>query len=373
MTLSSGARIGTLPGMQPSETYLLPPRVMGPPEPSHACATRRFQGIPTIERTSHGRLWAAWYGGGVTEDRFNHVLLATSSDGGEGWTPPILVIDPDGEGPVRAFDPCLWHDPSGKLWLFWAQGFAGHKESPRSGVWAVTTTQSDQADPVWSAPVRLCDGIMMNKPTVLSTGEWLLPVAHWHREGSAGVVASADKGRTWTWRGWATVPKPADRNCDEHMFVERRNGTLWMLVRTKYGIGECVSTDGGRTWPDVVPSELAHTASRFYVRRQRSGRLLLVKHGKPGEATGRSHLMAFLSEDDGRTWVGGLLLDARSGVSYPDGVEDDRGMQWVIYDYDRRGAKEIRLARFSEDDVLRGGEARTVLVNKASGEPVTGK
>jgi hypothetical protein len=27
------------------------------------------------------------------------------------------VIDPS--GPVRAYDPCLWHDPRGRLCLFW--------------------------------------------------------------------------------------------------------------------------------------------------------------------------------------------------------------------------------------------------------------
>lgn len=331
---------------------------------------RRFQGIPGVERAPNGRLWAAWYGGGITEDHGNYVLLATAPDH-RSWAPPQLVIDPDGDGPVRAFDPCLWHDPAGRLWLFWSHGYTGHKTSPRSGVWAMTTTESGSATAVWTPPVRLCDGIMMNKPTVLSSGEWLLCVAHWHREGSAGVVASEDGGRTWAWRGLATVPKAEDRNCDEHMIVERRNGTLWMLVRTKYGIGESVSADRGRTWSPVTPGALAHTASRFFIRRLRSGRLLLVKHGGLTEQTGRSHLTAYLSEDDGRSWFGGLLLDARLGVSYPDGVEDDSGTQWVIYDYDRRGAKEIRLAVFREGEVARGGQAETFLVNKASGAPVT--
>lgn len=362
--------VGILPRMKPDEAYLCLPILVGPPTAGHVCATRRFQGIPGIERAANGRLWAAWYGGGVTEDRYNYILLSTAECDAGDWTPPVMVIDPDGDGPVRAFDPCLWHEPSGRLWLFWSQGFAGHKDSPRSGVWAMTTHDSGLPNPSWSAPVRLCDGIMMNKPTVLSTGEWLLPVAHWHREGSAGVVSSEDGGKTWSWRGLATVPRPEDRNCDEHMIVERRDGSLWMLVRTKYGIGESISTDRGRTWSDVMPSALAHTASRFFIRRLHTGRLLLVKHGKPQERTGRSHLMAFLSEDDGVTWGGGLMLDERLGVSYPDGVEDETGTQWVVYDFDRKGAKEIRLATFTETDVLRGGAARTMLVNKALGAPV---
>jgi hypothetical protein len=352
------------------DEYLQPPRFIGPPESRHACAARRFQGIPGVERAPNGRLWAAWYGGGVTEDHLNYVLLATSPDAGKPWTPPVLVIDPDGDGPVRAFDPCLWHDPAGRLWLFWAHGDAGHRTSPRSGVWAMTTEQSGAEKPAWSAPFRICDGILMNKPTVLANGDWLLPVAHWHVEGSAGIVASRDRGLSWEWRGRATVPDPADRNCDEHMVVERRDGSLWMWVRTRYGIGESVSTDGGWTWPPVAPMPIAHTASRFFIRRLKSGRLLLVKHGNIAENPGRSLLKAFLSEDDGKTWSAGLLLDGRLGVSYPDGAEAEDGTQVVIYDYDRAGAKEINLAVFGEQEVLQRKAPAVYRVNQAFGEPV---
>lgn len=353
------------------EAYLRPPAVLADPGPGYADASRRFQGIPTIERSAAGGFWAAWYGGGVTEDRHNHVLVATAAGPGEAWSHPCLVIDPDGEGPVRAFDPCLWHDPTGRLWLFWAQGYERHTDE-RSGVWAVTTTQSDSEAPSWSDPVRLCDGIMMNKPIVLSSGEWLLPVARWKQEGSAQVVRSTDRGATWTRLGCANVPAEADRNCDEHMLLERRDGSLWMLVRTGYGIGQSCSRDRGATWSPVAPAPIPHPASRFFIRRIQSDRILLVKHGPMDRRTGRSHLTAFLSEDEGRTWSHGLLLDAREGVSYPDGVEAPDGTIHVIYDRDRRGDKEILVTRFTEDDILQAGPGsadrppRTV-VNKATG------
>jgi hypothetical protein len=283
-----------------------------------------------------------------------------------------MVIDPDGPGPVRAFDPCLWHDPDGRLWLFWAQGYAGHTDEG-SGVWAITTRESHQAEPRWSAPVRLCDGIMMNKPTVLSSGEWLLPVASWGTEGSAGVYSSADRGRSWSFLGQANIPREEDRNCDEHMIVERQGGELWMWVRTGYGIGHSVSEDRGQTWTPVEPSEIPHPASRFFVRRLSSGRLLLVKHGPMDRRTGRSHLTAFLSDDDGRSWSDGLLLDDREGVSYTDGVEGVDGTIHVVYDYERRGAKEILIASFTEDEAIGSagralGEERRELINKATGE-----
>jgi len=209
-----------------------PPPVNQSPGSEYADSVRMFQGIPGIERAANGRLWATWYGGGQGEDRHNYILLATSQDDGRTWSPPKLVLDPDGDGPVRAFDPCLWHDPQGRLWLSWAQRGGSTPE-----LFAMHTEQSGEENPQWSRPQWICDGIMMNKPTVSADGRWLLPVAMWKTDGSARVVASTDRGDTWSLIGAANVPRPQDRNCDEPMIVERRDGSLWMLIRTGYGSG----------------------------------------------------------------------------------------------------------------------------------------
>ena len=100
----------------------------------------------------------------------------------------------------------------------------------------------------------------------------------------------------------------------------------------------------------------------------------MVKHGTAiSEAPGkRSHLTAFLSDDDGRTWSSGLLLDGRDAVTYPDGFEDTDKTIVITYDRNRSGEREILMARFTEEDVLRGTvtSPRGVLahlVNKARG------
>lgn len=352
-----------------SEPFLQSPRIIMAPGSAYADAERKFQGIPGIARTGSGGLWACWYGGcGASEDRFNCVFLARSSGDGSAWSSICLVIDPDGEGPTRAFDPCLWSDPTGRLWLFWAQGYERQADG-RSGVWAMSTADPDSEHPTWTDPIRICDGIMMNKPIVLRTGEWLLPVASWFAEGSAGVVASADQGTSWSLIGRANVPVVDDRSCDEHQMVELKDGTLLMWVRTGYGIGESRSSDGGRTWTDVVASPIQHPTTRFHIRRLMDGDLVLVKHGPLDERTGRSHLTAYRSGDDGDSWSGGLLLDERDGVSYPDSVDTADGTILVIYDYDRREAREILLARFNGNDIDAGtpgpDAALRVLVNKA--------
>jgi hypothetical protein len=350
----TGARRPALPNFAPSADY--------------ADERRMHQGIPSIERAANGRLWAAWYGGGINEDHHNYVMLATSGDDGRSWSPLKLVLDPDGAGPVRAFDPCLWHDPQGRLWLFW-----GQKDSASMHNFALMTEDASEENPRWSQPRHLSAGVMLNKPTVLTSGEWLLPTCLWRDQRSSRILRSTDQGATFEEFGSATIPKYEDRNGDENMIIERRDGSLWMLVRTGYGIGESVSKDRGKTWTDVVPGSIRHAESRFFIRRLSSGRLLLVRHA----GTVRSHLTAYLSEDDGRTWGPGLLLDERGGVSYPDAVEGPPGQIHLIYDYNRKTVeKQVLMSVFDEAEVQRqsfdSGARLQVLVNQATGRnPLT--
>lgn len=350
---------------------LQPPEHIGQPKPEHAVTNRAFTGIPSLAIAPRGRMWATWYAG-VTpgEDANNYVVLSTSGADGKTWT-EALTVDPDAGGPVRSFDPELWIAPDGRLMFFWAQMEKGRRDA-ELGVWCIETSEPDAAEPKWSRPRRIGDGVMMCKPLVLSSGEWVLPISRWkEHEQSAQFIVSTDSGRTWTRRGGCNVPKDV-RQFDEHLFVERRDRSLWLLVRTTYGIGESVSTDRGATWPELKPSGILHTPSRFFIRRLASGNLLLVKHGPLDTRTSRSHLTAYLSKDDGRTWAGGLMLDERPGVSYPDGQQTPDGLIHIIYDYNRVSDRNILMATFREEDVAAGRDASgevklRQVVSKASG------
>ncbi len=345
------------------------PRHVGPPLSEHAVTNRAFSGIPSLAVTPRNRLWAVWYAGETPgEDLNNYVVLSTSAasdDSNRTWN-EVLTIDPDGGGPVRSFDPELWMSPDGRLFCFWSQMSKG------LSLWYIETGDPESAEPKWSAPRRLGYGVMMCKPLVLLSGEWVLPVSTWRTHNdSAQMIVSTDAGKTWTIRGGCNVP-PADRQFDEHMFIERQDGSIWLLARTKYGIGESTSTDRGRTWPELRPSAILHTPARFFIRRLVSGNLLLVKHGPVNKRTGRSHLTAYVSRDDGITWDGGLMLDERKGVSYPDGQQTPDGLIRIIYDYSRTGDRNILMAAFREEDVsagkaVSGAVQLRQLVSKASG------
>ena len=316
----------------------------------HDLTTRKFQGIPSLAVSSEGRIWTTWYAGKTPdEDENNYIVVATSGDKGKSWIEK-LIIDPDGDGPIRAFDPEIWLDPTGKLWLFWAETI-GH-DGANAKLLAKTNSNPDKEDSEWSESINISTGVMMCKPTVLSNGDWLLPVSTWREtDNSAKVVVSTDQGKTFSLRGSCNVPKEI-RNYDEHMIVERNDKSLWMLIRTNAGISESFSYDKGNTWSVTMPSAIQHPSARFFIRRLISGNLLLVKHGAIDEKVGRSQLTAFISKDDGQTWMGGLLLDERNGVSYPDGQQGNNGVIYITYDYSRTTARAILMATFTEEDVI---------------------
>ena len=363
---------------------LQPARVLTKFEGAHQKSARGSQGVPAIERTAIGRLWAAWYtdkGKRGVEGPSSYVILATSEDDGKSWTEKLVVAPPKF---CHTYDPCLWIDPQKRLWLFWAQS-AGMQDG-RMGVWAITTTAAEQAEPTWSEPRRLANGIMLNKPTVLKNGDWLFPIGLWRdntnvprvnldpeeiaplklemlihdlgEERGSNVYRSTDQGQTLRRIGQVRIP---GTRVDEHMIVERNDGSLWMLLRNTAGIAQSISKDKGETWSDgsIYLEGRTHRNKRFFIRRLQSGALLMVRNNS--EDGQRTHMTAFVSDDDGESWSNGFVLDARE-ASYPDGVQAADGTIYIIYDHQRytqnregkQGVGSVLMATLTEEDVLAG-------------------
>ncbi|HNS32955.1 MAG TPA: sialidase family protein, partial [bacterium] len=307
---------------------------------------------------------ATWYAsnsGVYTEEPRNYAVLVTSGDGGNSWSePPNLVVQHPVET-IASKDPCPWIDPLGRLWFFWTQ-YDGLMSSSTS--WAVTADNPEEENPEWSEPRQIGEGLLLNKPAVLSTGEWIFCSS---RGGTpVNIYISTDKGKTISHYSQADVP---GAGWNEHMVIEKKDGSLWMLVRTNRGIGQTFSHDRGRTW---TQGELYRPgpSTRFHIRRLKSGRLLLITHPVEENTRRRASMTAYLSEDEGNSWPYELLLDGRDSVSYPDAVETADGVIYSVHDHSRAGKMQIILSVFTEEDIMAG---KLVVKNSRLGVKISGK
>ena len=327
-------------------------------------AKRIWQGIPGIEVTPRGRIFSTFYSGGTKEGMGNFVVLLKSDDGAAFGEPRAAVYCAE----HRCYDPCLWMDPLRRLWLIWSC-------APDFAVYAAICDDPDADELTWGKEFKIGKDVMMNKPTVLSTGEWFFPVAVWNygilprgfflnseKEDSdrkAFVYKSVDNGKSFVKLGGANVK---DRAFDEHMLLECKDGRIAMYVRTTYGIGVSYSYDRGKTWTEGEDSGIGGPNSRFFIKRLPSGRILLINHDV---SNARSHLTAYLSENEGASWKYKLLLDERKSVSYPDATIGADGYIYITYDRERGGfrqtikeayscAREILYAKITERDILEG-------------------
>lgn len=340
------------------------------PDQTTIDSVRTYEGIPSIEQIPSGRLFAAWYSGGYGEGYDNYALIKYSDDRGKTWSETVAVVDPPTPF-IRAFDSVLWYAPNGKLYWFWAQSCAGAANSNEvfDGIAGVYYSILENPDDTpenfrFSPSRRIANGIMLNKPTVLKDGTWALPCSIWHwqdhykRHESLGIkpgaymVVSTDQGEHFSVRSMIkTTNIEGGCNFDEHIFIERKDGSICCYIRTDSGIAECISKDGGYTWETPYLSKtLISSGTRFFLKHLRSGKLLAVINASPKK---REKLTAFLSEDDGLTWNKGLLLEAREGVSYPDAAEGSDGI-YITYDRERYAGGYILMSRVTEEDIMAG-------------------
>lgn len=325
---------------------------------------RVWQGIPGIVCTKKGRTIISFYSGSTKETYGNFAALIMR-DGEGPFGEPCVVAEEQGR--YRCFDPVVWIDPLYRLWFIW-------NVMPGERVMAAICDDPDADELVFGKEFCIGRGVMMNKPTVLSSGEWLFPIAMWKKDifyefrkselreddiAGSYVYKTADNGESFVKLGYADI---RDRIFDEHMLFEMDNGVLMMLIRTKYGIGKSYSYDRGRTWSRGENSGFGGPNSRFHIYRLRSGRVLMINHYN---YTTRDNLTALLSEDGGKTFPYSLLIDARADVSYPDAMEAEDGYIYITYDRERGAFKksldeayacnrEILTARITEEDILRG-------------------
>ena len=351
-----------------AELELVPPKLLTDIPEKYTRAKLDYAMNGGVAITPKGRLWAVWMGG--EDGPKSYIVGAWSDDGGRTWTDTKLVVDShlkDNRLGLLHLNIChqvsnVWCSPDGKL-RFFAYQSAG-VFSGRAGTWELVCENPDDDVPRWSAPRYLFPGGLHCNPIILKDGTWLYfnDYESTGRENfpellpfmGCGIYATRD-GTALERRGF-TYPE-GTWHWAEHMAVERPDGTLWMLLRTGLGLMESFSKDKGYTWTKPTPTtQLKTCIARFVLMRLASGRLLFVKNGDVANLApkAREKMSAYLSDDEGKSWSEPLVLDERSGVSYPDAIQFPDGTIGLTYDHNRGSDAEILFARFTEADILAG-------------------
>ena len=226
----------------------------------------------------------------------------------------------------------------------------------------------------WTGAIR--DMIQLRDGSVVFTSQMLL-----HKPGRHATVtySSDDEGRTWTRSNIIDLGGIGHHDgAIEATLIQRRDESLWMLMRTNWGkLWQAVSTNGGKHWHPIGPTALEASTAPAILERLESGRLFIAwnryyyegttdfpAYGGDNQATGtrtsnnRQELSVAFSEDDGKTWspptvIATVVPNAngtypRKEISYPYVFERRPGELWLTA---WRGAG-LRL-RFHEKDFVK--------------------
>jgi lysophospholipase L1-like esterase len=223
--------------------------------------------------------------GGPLEGCRVPVYLSRSADDGVTWAPPVLLQD-GWCGAVRQ----MIHLRSGRVLLICQQARAN------PGRHVTINYYSDDLGQTWRAS------------NVIDLGE-----AGNYRDPVTGLNATTHGGAI------------------EGTVVERRDGTLKLLLRVPHGcFYESTSRDGAK-WSVPTPSTLEASDSPGMMERLASGRVALVwnRFRDPVKRTGRrEHLAIAFSENDGLTWTTPQIIASHLT---PPGKKE--GAYWVSYPY----------------------------------------
>lgn len=280
-----------------------------------------------------GDLLAVWYAGQGEGLGDSALLQARFSVADGQWTAPEVIVDTRDLSDGNAV---LFPTAAGRVWLF-------HTVIQRHG-WDTVLAywrQSTNAGLTWSE-ARLFDpeeGMMFrSRPLALSSGRILIP-AYDEKDWSSFMYLSDDDGFTWQRSSRLRVSD----GCIQPAVVERGDGSLLAYLRCGSRTGhiwQATSTDGGTTWGDCTPVDLANPNSGLDLLRLASGELLLAANLT---TNARTPLHLALSEDEGQSWPYRIIVahDPGAEFSYPQLLQDRRGLCHLLYTWRRERIRHL--------------------------------
>lgn len=301
----------------------------------------------------------------------------------------------------------LWHAPDGTLRLFYTETDAYF--DGRGVLKSIVCSDPAGKSPQWGSSTEIGLGVCTGAPVVTPDGSWLVPGALWGRtligddphfygndrnRKDSGIYQeldaqrgpllyrSDDSGKSWTCKsGFIKVPEMVDARYNDPQLLTSPDGQIRMVLRSS-GTGwtySSLSQDNGRTWsqPERFVQNPDRKASFISLP---DGRIMMVKVGKLDEFVYflGSGLYAYMSDDLGKTWYGGLCLSQSPDADAPVAVCDGQGKISVAFN----DVNDVCMALTSQEEILRGitdheyvasDVARVIAWEKPKGKPAKEK
>ena len=299
-----------------------------------------------------GKLWCAWHNCRADEAGAGQRVLVACSDDGCEWSEPVLVADGDADGGVLRVLSGLYAY-GGKLYaIIKTQWDVAKAKEP--GMSAHDPTKPCYTNDLWVT----CDGVrwelaaedhlaivrINENPRV--TGEGRLMAAATLRGMTPGVLLWPGDDPEETPEIIA-IPYGGDPDNyyaghDEGLFYYGEaswytddKGQIWLWHRDESGagrLGVAVSTDGGRTWTEVIRSNFPDSMSKVFAGRLADGRFYIVGNSTH-QYMDRNFFAISLSDDGAKFSKMYRLIDAPvrqgfeghlkcNGYQYPSCVVD---------------------------------------------------
>jgi predicted neuraminidase len=294
-----------------------------------------------IVETADGSLIASWFAGTWEKNIDVAVVYRKKTPGAKGWGDLRVLHKTPGRFEGNS---CYLVDKEGKLWAFFNTAKSGWTLN-----WIRYKTSTDNGD-TWSEPHwfrKIYGWLIRDRPIILKNGEWLLPTYSEVLGYRSFVNISSDEGKTWKKYG------RVGPHCLQPNVVQLRDGSLLMYCRvdTLKRIHQSRSTDNGRNWSKIEPTQFKNPNAGISLLALKNGNLVLSWNESETE---RCPLNVALSEDEGKTWpyVKSLETDSqhalslsgtspvRSGeFSYPYSIQAKDGTIHLVHTVGRRQIK----------------------------------
>lgn len=298
--------------------------------------------------THQGPFVATAAGGVICVDAKNALL---STDEGLTWTQTPLFSEPakftvsserallrTREGVIISSWMNLTERAQPKGWR-WGEKVVSWQEF----VLPTYTCRSTDDGQTWEAPVKLSDPwcgcihslIQMKSGRIVLVGQEIIP--QWRH--ATVMWVSDDLGKSWQ-RGDMLdygVGTHDHAGSLEGSVIERRDGSLYLLLRTESGfLWEATSRDGLK-WEGLKQTTIPSVTCCPQMARLTDGRIALLWNAPPRHdpksGASRSELSLAFSEDETATWSKPVIVAANHApggrVSYPYLYERKPGELWI--------------------------------------------